>query len=297
MNPDDAVALQVRNRLPAETLRLSHGWSVLDAEHVAMLRPRPHDFSLHGSRHYLALLNIYRRDGETFADDLPRSTLQDARGKLIFIPAGCRLQGWAQPGTAPMGFTGVYVDPEMGSGLEAGERQLAPMLHFEHPLLTELMLQLERILAQPEMYSRMYAESLAIVLLSEVTKCQAGDLTQHRRAARPQMRGGLASWQAKAVCDYIEANLHQEISLTELAAIARLSPYHFCRAFKETVGEPPHRYQMSRRIERAKQMLADPALSIGDVAAAVGYSNVGRFSTLFGQLTGHSPREYRRMLA
>jgi AraC family transcriptional regulator len=54
------------------------------------------------------------------------------------------------------------------------------------------------------------------------------------------------------VCDYVEANLHQDISLTELAAITRLSPYHFCRTFKEAVGEPPHRYQINRRIEQAK---------------------------------------------
>jgi AraC family transcriptional regulator len=96
------------------------------------------------------------------------------------------------------------------------------------------------------------------------------------------------------VCDYIEANLHQDISLAELAAVARLSPYHFCRAFKETVGEPPHRYQMSRRIEQAKTLLAKPSLSVSDVAATVGYGSLSRFSALFRQVTGSSPRDYRR---
>ncbi len=297
MKPDDAVTLQGRNRLTADTLRLSHGWSVLDAEHVAMLRPQPHDFSLHSSRHYLAWLDIYRRDGETFADDLPRSTLRDARSKLIFIPAGCRLQGWAQPGTAPIAFTGAYLDPAIGSWLEAGEPTLAPMLHFEHPLLAQLVLQLDRILAQPENYSRVHVESLAIVLLSEIMNCQAVDLTPSRRnERRSQLKGGLASWQRKVVCDYIEANLYQEISLVELAAIARLSPYHFCRAFKETVGEPPHRYQMSRRIKQAKILLSNPSLSVSDVAVTVGYGSLSRFSALFRQVTGHSPRDYRRRM-
>src|SRR3712207_5507388 len=115
MSPDDAVDLQVRNRLASETLRLTHGWSVLDAEHVVMLRPRPHDFSLHSTRHYLALLNAYRKDGETHVDELPRSILRDGRGKLIFIPAGCRLQGWAQPAAMPVAFTAAYLDPEIGS--------------------------------------------------------------------------------------------------------------------------------------------------------------------------------------
>jgi AraC family transcriptional regulator len=297
MSPDDAITVQMRNRFSADPLRLSHGWPVLDAEHVVMLRPKPHDFSLHGSRHYLARLNIYRKDGETFADDHPRSTLRDARGKLVFIPASCHMQGWAQPGTSPVAFTGAYLDPQIVSWLGAGERQLAPMLHFDHPLLGQLMLQLDRILAQPEMYSRMYVESFGVVLLSEIMNCQAIDLSRsHRPTRRPPVKGGLAHWQYKAVCDYIEDNLHQDISLTELAAIARLSPYHFCRAFKEAVGEPPHRYQMSRRIEHAKTLLAKRSLSVSDVAASVGYSSLSRFSALFRQTTGHSPREYRRKM-
>ncbi len=112
----------------------------------------------------------------------------------------------------------------------------------------------------------------------------------------PPIKGGLASWQCKAVCDYIQANIHHDISLAELAAIARLSPYHFCRAFKESVGVPPHRYQMGRRIERAKTLLADPSLSISDVATAIGYGSLSRFSALFRQVTGHSPRDFRRKM-
>jgi AraC family transcriptional regulator len=297
MSPDDTITVQVHHRVPADILRLSHGWSVLDAEHVTMLRPKPHDFSLHSGRHYLALLNIYRRDGETFADEHPRSTLRDARSKLVFIPAGCRLQGWAQPGTTPVAFTGAYLDPALGSHLDGGERQLAPMLHFEHPLLTQMMLQLDRILAQPELYSRMYVESFSVVLLSEIKNCQAVGLSgSHRAERRSLVKGGLASWQLKAVCDYIEENLHQDISLAELAAIAQLSPYHFCRAFKEAVGEPPHRYQMSRRIEQAKTLLAKRSLSVSDVATTVGYGSLSRFSALFRQTTGHSPRDYRRQM-
>jgi AraC family transcriptional regulator len=180
MNRDDAVTVQARNRLIAEDLRLSHGWGVLDAEHVAMLRRQAHDFSLHGSRHYLGQLNINRRDGETFADDLPRSTLQDARGKLVFIPAGCHLKGWAQPSAKPVAFMSAYLDPALGSWLGAGERQLYAMLHFEHPLLTQLMLHLDRILAQPELYSRVYVESFATVLLVEIMACQAIDLSRSR---------------------------------------------------------------------------------------------------------------------
>ena len=297
MGPDDAVTLQVQNHFDADILRLSHSWSALNAEHVVMQHPKPHDFSLHGSQHYLALLNACRKDGETTADELPRSTIRDARSKLIFIPAGCRLQGWAEPGTTPVAFTAAYIDPAISSWRDGGERQLYPLLHAEHPLLVQLMLQLERILAQPERYSRIYVDSFAVVLLSEIINYQAIDPSRNGRAERrAPAKGGLATWQCKAVCDYIEENLDQDISLAELATIAKLSPYHFCRAFKETVGEPPHRYQMSRRIEHAKTLLAHPALSITDAARAVGYSSLSRFSALFRQVTGHSPRDYRRKM-
>jgi AraC family transcriptional regulator len=184
MNADDAVTLQARNHLTAGILQLNHDWGVLQAEHLVMPRPKPYDFSLHSGRHYLALLNARRKDGETTVDDLPRSTLRDIRGKLTFVPAGCRLQGWSLPGTTPIAFTAAYLDPEVCSQLDTGETQLYPMLHFEHPLLTQLMLQLDRILAQPENYSRVYVESFAVVLLAEIMHCQAVDLSRSRRAER-----------------------------------------------------------------------------------------------------------------
>jgi AraC family transcriptional regulator len=298
MSLNDALDLRFHNRQLSGTLRLDHRWDTLTAEHVVMLCHTPHDFTLHSSRHYIALLNAYRKDGETAVDDLPRSTLRDGRGKLIFIPASCRLQGWAQPGAAPVAFTSAYIDPGICPQPDSGEHQLYPMLHFEHPLLVQMMLQLNRILAQPEMYSRMYAESFGVVLISEIMHCQVVGAAPNSGAVgrQPQLRGGLASWQRKAVCDYIEANLHRDISLADLAAIARLSPYHFCRAFKEAVGEPPHRYKMTRRITQAKALLANHSLSVSDVAIAVGYGNPSRFSALFRQITGHSPRAYRRKM-
>ena len=298
MRPDDAVALRYHDRLPSETLRLDLRWDTLTAEHVVMLRPKPHDFTLHSSRHYIALLNGYREDGETTADGLPRSTLRDGRGKLIFIPAGCLLQGWAQPSASPIAFTAAYIDPSACSWPDSEADRLVPMLHFEHALLAQMMLHLDRILAQPGMYSRVYAEAFAVVLLSEIIHSQALALSRrsHGTDRVSQVKGGLAGWRCRAVCDYIEDHLAQDVSLAELAAIVQLSPYHFCRAFREAVGEPPHRYQMRRRVERAKALLANRSLSISDVAAAVGYNSASQFSALFARVTGLSPGTYRRKM-
>lgn len=107
-------------------------------------------------------------------------------------------------------------------------------------------------------------------------------------------RGGLAGWQRERVLEYIEEHLSETITLSMLSALAQLSPYHFARAFKKTLGVPPHRYHMNRRVERAKVLLADR--SVTEVALAVGYAETSSFSSGFRRATGMSPTEFRRGL-
>src|SRR3979411_64922 len=82
-------------------------------------------------------------------------------------------------------------------------------------------------------------------------------------------RGGLAAWQQRAVVAHIEEHLTEQISLSALAQLVRLSPYHFCRAFKKSFGIPPHRFHTHRRMEHAKALLAKPAASVTDVGIAI----------------------------
>jgi AraC family transcriptional regulator len=95
------------------------------------------------------------------------------------------------------------------------------------------------------------------------------------------------------VLEFIEAHLSETISLSTLSELAQLSPYHFARAFKHTVGMPPHRYHMNRRVERAKALLA--ARSVTEVAMAVGFAETSSFSSSFRRVTGMSPSEFRRL--
>jgi AraC-like DNA-binding protein len=106
--------------------------------------------------------------------------------------------------------------------------------------------------------------------------------------------GGLAGWQRKRALEYIEEHLSETIRLSTLSAVAQLSAYHFARAFKKTLGVPPHRYHMNRRAERAKVLLADR--SVTEVALAVGYAETSSFSSGFRRATGMSPTEFRRAL-
>jgi AraC family transcriptional regulator len=112
-----------------------------------------------------------------------------------------------------------------------------------------------------------------------------------------ELRGGLAGWQKKKVSDYIEDHLDEEISLQELADVAELSRYHFARAFKQSFGIPPHRYHMSRRMERAKTLLEVPARSVTEVGMMLGFAETSSFTTSFRRSVGLTPSDYRRSVS
>jgi len=103
---------------------------------------------------------------------------------------------------------------------------------------------------------------------------------------------GLADWQLRRVMEKLESM--QDVSLTELAVSANLSPFYFARAFKHTTGLPPHRYQQRRRLERAKELLSTTNLPIVEVAHRVGYGSSQTLSRVFREEAGVSPNEYRR---
>jgi AraC family transcriptional regulator len=117
-----------------------------------------------------------------------------------------------------------------------------------------------------------------------------------KRINLPSARGRLAGWQQKRVIDFMEEHLTEDISLSALADLVRLSSYHSLRCFKHDFGEPPHRYWAARRIERAKALLANPSASISEIALDVGFSATSAFSAAFRRMTGQTPTDYRRSL-
>jgi AraC family transcriptional regulator len=135
----------------------------------------------------------------------------------------------------------------------------------------------------------LYLSALSSVLAIELSRC---DDNAPRDTALN--RGGLACWQERAVVGYIEEHLGEQIVLATLAQLTRLSQHHFCRAFKQSFGVPPHQYHVQRRIEQAKLLLADRSISITDIGFTLGYSQTSSFSVAFRKNTGWTPSEYRR---
>jgi AraC family transcriptional regulator len=94
--------------------------------------------------------------------------------------------------------------------------------------------------------------------------------------------------------EYIEEHLDGSPSLEQMAATAHLSVYHFARQFRAATGLPPHQYVISRRVERAKQLLQEGDLSLAEVAAAAGFADQSKLSHTFKRVVGVSPRQFRR---
>ncbi|MDX2264721.1 MAG: AraC family transcriptional regulator [Hyphomicrobiales bacterium] len=103
----------------------------------------------------------------------------------------------------------------------------------------------------------------------------------------------LAPWQLKRVTERMCDRIAEPVRLEELAALAKLSPFHFARAFKQSTGLPPHRYQLLRRMERAKELLAASEQPLAEVAAACGYASQKAFARMFQRETGFTPTAWR----
>jgi AraC family transcriptional regulator len=235
-----------------------------------------------------------RHDGCTVIEGLPKSTLQDCHRKLVFVPAGHKYHDWHEPRTLSRTIFFYFNPSQLAVGPDLGlwHLSLAPQLFFEDGALTETALKLVTLIENGGSDQRRHLEALGVVLAHELVRINMG-----KHGVQASTSGGLAAWQGRKAVAYIEEHLAEPISLDVLAALVGLSAGYFCAAFRRSFGMPPHRYQRSQRIERAKRLLAKRAASVTDVGLSVGYSDSSAFCTAFRRITGLTPTAYRRGLS
>ena len=93
--------------------------------------------------------------------------------------------------------------------------------------------------------------------------------------------------------DLADARSSEPLGVHDMARAAGLSPAHFSREFRTTFGESPHAYLLTRRLERAAQLLLTTDRSVAEICFSVGLSSVGSFTTTFTRTYGMSPTVYR----
>ena len=93
--------------------------------------------------------------------------------------------------------------------------------------------------------------------------------------------------------DRMDAASDEDWPVPRLARVSGVSEAHFARSFRDAFGVPPHRYLLTRRIERAKALLRDTDRPVTDIAFETGWSSLGTFGRIFRDITGESPSELR----
>ena len=153
-------------------------------------------------------------------------------------------------------------------------RLLLAEAEASHPVLGDRLL------------SDMLSRSLAVHLLRRFSSMAPRSEQQPAHA--------MAGWRLRRVVEHMRANLAADLSLAGLAALSGLSPTHFARSFRAAIGEPPHRYLTRLRINEACSLLERTKLPITEVAIRCGFEQANHFAAMFRQLTGVSPRAYRK---
>jgi AraC family transcriptional regulator len=163
---------------------------------------------------------------------------------------------------------------------------------FQDPLIAQIAFAIVSEMRTPTAGGRLLEKTLAVSLAARLVHSRTG-LPSHRDCERLCNRG-LDRRRLSRVKEYIEANLEEDLAITQLAKVASLSRFHFARAFKAAVGESPHQYVSARRIERAKELLIRGDQSLLNIAIALNFSSQANFTRAFHKGAGMTPGQYRR---
>ena len=171
---------------------------------------------------------------------------------------------------------------------QARNFELRAAIGVRDPVVSQIGLLARKELCEGGIGGRLYTESLGSTLAVYLLR-QYGTAPK----APTSYKGGLGPKPLKRVVDYINEHLSEELSLLDLSRIADLSPHYFATAFKTSVGVPPHRYVIERRINLARNLLRRSNIPISEIAYDVGFSSQSHLTANFRRMTGVTPRRFR----
>jgi AraC family transcriptional regulator len=165
----------------------------------------------------------------------------------------------------------------------------APSLGCRDAVMHGLAQTLVAAMEQPGDGANLFVEYIALAFHAHVLHTY-GNVP----VASTSNRGGLALWQLRRACEFIQANLDGDPSIANIATECGLSSSYFAKAFKQTTGAPPHAWLSMKRIERAKQLMKETSLELAEIALACGFVDQSHFTRTFAKSVGCSPGKWRR---
>jgi len=278
--------------LPTPPILSSHTarWKALHLEHHRQPAHVTPDYSL--PQHTLVVCLEYR------ASELKingRTYQQMMSGNIGLAPAGQPLstEAFGAAEYLLLAMSPQILANAVGDQIDGDRLELTTQLFGQDPLIYQMALALRGELATNQQDSELYAESMAIALAAHLVRRYS-----NRTEALPvdETAHGLPNYKLREAIAYIHDRLSQKIALSDLAVSLQLSPYYFGRLFKQSTGLSPYQYVLKVRIDRARQLLADPGWAIADIALEVGFQNQSHFTRVFRQQLGTTPKAYRDAL-
>ncbi|AFY97014.1 DNA-binding domain-containing protein, AraC-type (plasmid) [Chamaesiphon minutus PCC 6605] len=193
----------------------------------------------------------------------------------------------------PSEYVNLEIDPALlpqiavENGLSA-TTEVEHRIIFQDPTVLHVSQLLKAEVLSGGLAGNLYVESLRNLLAVHLLRNHTRGILQPKTEVVC-----LEGLKLKQLKDYIEDNLAEELAIATLATLIPMSQFHFARAFKAATGEPPHRYIMQRRIERAKMLLSVTRLSVAEVSYQTGFSNQSHFTAQFRKAIGMTPKHFR----
>jgi AraC family transcriptional regulator len=169
--------------------------------------------------------------------------------------------------------------------LEANNFSFTPQVNLTDEFLLDIATNLTSVCTDA-FAEKIYAESLGVACVVHLAK------TRSNSAEVYFPKGRLNPYQLKSVVDFAHSCMQSDIGLHEMAGLVNLSPYHFGRLFKQTVGKSPYQFILQLKIEYAKKMIKQNNGPISEIAYQLNFSDQSHFSNAFRKATGISPRQY-----
>lgn len=218
-----------------------------------------------------------------------RMSLAPRPDEILVFPSGLDLRFAATQGAERI--LHLHLNPGWLAGI-AAEAGLAPepQVHLvtqaQDAHLTTLFRRMAATLQEVEGSGALIREHAAMLAGVELLRMLQGRAETVRHRISPA--------RLRAVLSHIEEHLAEDVTLAELAGVARLSRFHFARSFRAETGATPQRFVTHRRVERAKRLMLEQRLALADIALACGFAHQAHFTTAFRRTVGTTPGRWRQ---
>lgn len=169
--------------------------------------------------------------------------------------------------------------------------EIIPHWKISDPLIFGIAWALKTELESGGLNGTLYVDALKNALSMHILHRYCAQKTKHQ-----DFEGGLDPGKLQIVINYINDYLNRNLHIAEMANLVQISPYYFSRLFKQSIKVTPHKYVIQCRIEKAKQLLKKPDLSITYISEQVGFHDHSHFSKTFCKIVGVTPKKYRDRL-